>query len=186
VVEGFRREGEAIMDAYQYFRDADGNVVGRAEVGELAWDSRRGHHHWHFLQFASFTLQDAANEEVVRSKKQSFCLAPTNAIDLTVERASWGTEPADLHTSCGGETSLWVREVLQAGWADTYFQFAGGQAMNITKLPNGWYFARIDVNPLGALFETTTANNTESRLIHLGGRPGARTVLVSPWHGIEF
>jgi hypothetical protein len=186
VVEGFRRSGEAVMDAYQYFRDADGNAVGRAPVGELGWDARRGHHHWHFLQFATFTLTDAEDNELVRSKKQSFCLAPTNAIDLTVERASWGTEPADLHTACGGETSLWIREVLQAGWADTYFQFRGGQSFNITNLPNGWYSARIDVNPLGALYETTTANNTESRLIYLGGRPGNRTVLASPWHGIEF
>jgi Lysyl oxidase len=186
VVEGFRRSGEAVMDAYQYFRDADGNVVGRAEVGDMAWDTRRTHHHWHFQQFASFTLRDAVDLEVVRSHKQSFCLAPTNAIDLTVERASWETEGTDVHTACGGETALWIREVLQAGWADTYYQGTPGQSFNITNLPNGWYYARIDVNPLGALYEVTTANNAESRLLHLGGRPGARTVLVSPWHGIDL
>jgi hypothetical protein len=70
VVEGFRRSGESVMDAYQYFRDADGNVVGRAPVGEMAWDSRHGHHHWHFLQFASFTLRDAAQMELVRSDER--------------------------------------------------------------------------------------------------------------------
>jgi hypothetical protein len=186
VIEGFRRFGEATMDAYQYFRDADGNAVGRAPVGELAWDNRRGHHHWHFLQFASFTLQDAAQMEVVRSKKQSFCLAPTNAIDLTVERAVWNPYDSGVHTQCGSEDALWVREALQAGWADTYFQSVAGQAFNITKLPNGWYYARLEVNPLGALYETTTANNVESRLIYLGGRPGRRTVLASPWHGIQY
>jgi Lysyl oxidase len=186
VVEGFRRSGEARMDAFQYFRDADGNVVGRAEVGEFAWDPRKSHRHWHFLQFASFTLRDATDQEVVRSRKQSFCLAPTNAIDLTVERASWSTEATDVHTACGGETALWIREVLQAGWADTYFQGVPGQALNITNLPNGWYYARIDVNPLGALYEVTTANNQESRLLHLGGKPGNRTVLVSPWHGQDI
>jgi hypothetical protein len=186
VVEGFRRPGEAVMDAYQYFRDEDGNVVGRAPVGEFAWDIRRTHRHWHFQQFASFTLRDASDLEVVRSKKQSFCLAPTNAIDLSVERASWTTEATDVHTACGGETALWIREVLQAGWADTYFQGVPGQALNITGLPNGWYYARVDVNPLGALYEVTTANNAESRLIYLGGRPGRRTVLVSPWHGMDI
>jgi hypothetical protein len=185
VIEGFRQSGEARMDAYQYFRDADGAVVGRAAVGKLAWDDRRGHHHWHLLQFASFTLRDASNLEVVRSKKQSFCLAPTNAIDLTVDRASWGTEGMDIHTACGGETALWIREVLQTGWADTYFQ-SGRQGFNITNVPNGWYYARMDVNPLGTLYETTTANNAESRLIYLGGRPGNRRVLVSPWHGMEI
>ena len=186
VVEGFRRSGEAVMDAYQYFRDESGNVVGRAPVGEFAWDTRRTHRHWHFQQFASFTLRDATDMEVVRSKKQSFCLAPTNAIDLSVERASWTTEATDVHTACGGESALWIREVLQVGWADTYFQGVPGQALEITGLPNGWYYARIDVNPLGALYEVTTANNAESRLVYLGGRPGRRTVLVSPWHGMDI
>jgi Lysyl oxidase len=186
VIEGFRQSGETVMDAYQYFRDADGNVVGRAQVGEMAWDDRRGHHHWHFLQFAQFTLRDAAQGEVVRSRKQAFCLAPTNAIDLTVERAAYDPYESGIGTQCGyGESALWVREVLQTGWADSYYQVAG-QAFNITNLPNGWYYARMDVNPLGALYETTTANNSESRLLYLGGRPGQRTVRVTPWHGVEF
>ena len=61
-----------------------------------------------------------------------------------------------------------------------------GQSFNITNLPNGWYYARLEVNPLGALYETTTTNNAESRLLYLGGRPGRRTVLVTPWHGVEY
>jgi Lysyl oxidase len=186
VVEGFRRSGEAVMDAYQYFRDEEGKVVGRAPVGDFAWDTRRTHQHWHFQQFASFTLRDATNTEVIRSKKQSFCLAPTNAIDLSVERASWTTEATDVHTACGGESALWIREVLQVGWADTYYQGVPGQALEITDLPNGWYYARIDVNPLRALYEVTTDNNVESRRIYLGGRPGHRTVRARPWHGMDI
>jgi hypothetical protein len=185
VIEGFRRPDETVMDAYQYFRDANGNVVGRAEVGTMAYDARRGHDHWHLRQFAEFSLRDAT-QQVARSKKQAFCLAPTNAIDLTVERAMWNPYEGGVHTACGSAGALWVREVLQTGWADTYFQGIPGQSFNITTLPNGWYYARIDVNPLGALYETTTANNSDSRLLYLGGRPGRRTVLVTPWHGIEY
>ena len=124
--------------------------------------------------------------EIVRSRKQGFCLAPTNAIDLIVERAVWNPWDNGVGTSCGREGALWVREVLQTGWADTYFQGIPGQSFNITTLPNGWYYARLEVNPLGALYETTTANNVESRLIHLGGRPGPRTVLATPWHGLDY
>ena len=40
------------------------------------------------------------------------------------------------------------------------------------------------MNPLGLLKETTTANNIEDRSIVLGGRKGARSVIVQPWHGI--
>jgi hypothetical protein len=87
-------------------------------------------------------------------------------------------------TSCGSSAALWVREVLQTGWGDTYFQGVPGQSFDITSLPNGWYYARMEVNPLGALHETTRANNVESRLLFVGGRPGRRTALVTPWNGI--
>ena len=184
VVEGFRRPGEELMDAYQYFRDAEGTVVGRAPVGDMRYHPHPAHDHWHFLQFARFTLRNASDMEVVRSRKQAYCLAPTDAIDLTVERASWGPG-ADLSTECGGRSALWVREVLETGWGDTYFQFMPGQSFNITNLRNGWYYVRVHVNPLGSLYETDMTNNIESRLLHLGGRPGARKVLVAPWHGID-
>ena len=45
---------------------------------------------------------------------------------------------------------------------------------------NHWHFLQF------ASFTPHDAqNNVESRLIHLGGRPRARTVIVTPWHGIE-
>jgi hypothetical protein len=185
VVEGFRRPGEEAMDAYQYFRDAEGNVVGRAQVGAMRFHAHPMHNHWHFLQFASFSLHDAANLRVVRSRKQAFCLAPTDAIDITVERAHFTPWEDGLGTSCGPRDALWVREVLQTGWGDTYFQGVPGQSFDITALPNGWYQARIQVNPLGALHEADLSNNVESRLLYLGGRRGARSALVTPWHGID-
>lgn len=184
VVEGFRRPDEAVMDAYQYFRDEDGTVVGRAQVGTMRFHAHPRHNHWHFLQFAAFTLHDAGDRTTVRSRKQAFCLAPTDPIDLTVERASFSPWEG-VSTTCGSSGSLWVREVLQTGWADTYFQGVPGQSFDITSLPNGWYYAKMEVNPLGALHEATQANNVESRLLFLGGRPGRRTVLAAPWNGID-
>jgi Lysyl oxidase len=117
VVEGFRRPGESVMDAYQYFRDEDGDVVGRAAVGEMAFHSHPEHNQ------------------------------------------------GSLSTNCGSPSALWVREVLQTGWADTYFQGIPGQSFDITTVPNGWYYARLEVNPFGALHEVTRANNVESRLV---------------------
>ena len=185
VVEGFRREGEALMDAFQYFYDADGAVVGRAAVGAMEYDTRRGHRHWHFLQFARFSLLDAGSNEVVRSTKQAFCLYPTDPIDLTLPGAVWNPWNVRLTTQCGGESALWVREVLDAGWADTYYQWVPGQSLNVTGVPNGWYRIRIEVNPAGVLHERSTANNVEDRLVYLYGRPGDRHVASAPWHGID-
>lgn len=185
VVEGFRRRGEDLMDAYQYFYDADGNAVGRASVGEMDYDDRRGHQHWHFLQFARFSLVDAESNAVVRSNKQAFCLVPTDAIDLTVPRAAWTAWGGDLTTMCGGPSALWIREVLPAGWADTYYQSAPGQSLNITNVPNGWYRVRMEVNPDGRLYERTSVNNVEDRLVLLRGKRGDRRVSAQPWHGIS-
>jgi hypothetical protein len=182
VVEGFRRPEEDTMDAYQYFFDADGNPVGRAPAGTMEFHSGRGHMHWHFLQFVSYRLLDPVGEKVVRSKKQSFCLAPTDAVDLNVPRAEWSTE---WGSACGGPDAIWIRETLPAGWGDTYFQSAAGQAFDITDVPNGWYQVSVKVNPLDRLYETTASNNEELRLIRLRGSPGARRVLVAPWNGIE-
>ncbi|TMJ97060.1 MAG: hypothetical protein E6G67_03500 [Actinobacteria bacterium] len=185
VVEGFRRPGTNIMDAYQYFRDAQGTVVGRASVGAFDYDVRPGHEHWHFEQFARYSLYDLVHHELVRSKKQGFCIFPTDAIDLTVPGAAWQPWSFGLFSVCGTQTSMWVREDLDVGWGDTYFQFIPGQSFNVTALPNGWYKIRIRVNPLGALYETSTTNDVQDRLVYLGGRPGARTVLAAPWHGID-
>jgi hypothetical protein len=183
VVEGFRAEGEDLMDAYQYFY-SDGEVVGRAPVGSFELDERDGHHHWHFLQFARYRVLDSDRVHVVRSHKQSFCLAPTDPIDLLAPGAMWRTD--DLgYSHCAGESSIWIRETLPAGWGDTYYQSVAGQAFDITDLPNGTYFIEVTANPLGLLYDARPGNDTRLRKIILGGEPGARTVIVPPWKGID-
>ena len=55
VVDGFRN-GQTNMDAYQYFFDGDGNQVGYQPVGHMEWDARPSHQHWHFEDFARYSL----------------------------------------------------------------------------------------------------------------------------------
>lgn len=183
VVEGFRRPDEEVMDAYQYFYDRD-ELLARAPVGTLEFDRRDGHRHWHFLQFAAYRMIDADDNEVVRSAKQSFCLTPTDVIDLTVEHAALRESPTELDSACGRQDALWIREVLPLGWGDTYNQVAG-QAFDITDLPNGRYFVEVEANPLTVLYEENMSNNSVLRAAILGGRPGARTVTTFPWNGLN-
>lgn len=182
LVEGFRREDEDIMDAYQYFLDGE-EVLGRTKVGLMEFHDSRGHNHWHFLQFARYSLWDASLEQQVVAKKQAFCLAPTDAIDLTVPGAEWKPGSTGLGTSCGGPSAVWIRETLQAGWGDTYYQVSG-QSLDVTHVPNGLYYIAVEANPAGLLHESDMSNNVELRKIRLGGTPGNRTVDVKPWHGI--
>lgn len=184
VVEGFRRSETDVMDAYQYFYQ-DGEPVGRSSVGTLEYDPRRGHHHWHFLQFAKYSLTREDQSEIVKSKKESFCLAPTDAIDLTLENAERNPWNIGLGTACGSPNSLWVRETLPLGWGDTYHQGIPGQSFNITTLPNGRYFIAVEANPGALLHEQDLGNNIEYREVRLRGKPGARRVVVPPWNGID-
>lgn len=182
VVEGFRGVDEEFMDAFQYFH-LDGEPVGRAPIGQMEF--HRAHSHWHFEQFTQYSMLDASSGEIALSGKQSWCLANTDAIDLAVPNANWNAFSGDLFTMCGGPGALWIREILDVGWGDTYSQFIVGQAFDITDLPNGEYFIRVRVNPTGSIFEVTTANNVEDRLIELHGQPGDRGAFVPPWHGLD-
>ncbi|MFN2587571.1 MAG: lysyl oxidase family protein [Actinomycetota bacterium] len=171
------------MDAFQYFYE-DGEVVGKAPVGELEFDARDEHDHWHFKQFAAYSLLDADGDEVLDSRKEAFCLASTDAIDLTLPGVD--LNPAmGLSTACGSRTSIWVREILPLGWGDTYFQGLPGQSFDVTGLPNGKYFIRVEANPGGLLHEQSHANNVELREIRLRGPAGDRRVVVPPWNGID-
>jgi lysyl oxidase len=183
VVEGFRRPNSDTMDAYQYFYK-DGEVVGRSATGTLEYDRRRGHQHWHFQQFVAYRLLSADQSEAVKSRKEAFCLAATDPIDLSLPGADWNAETG-LTTACGTSNSIWVRETLPIGWGDTYFRGLPGQSFNITDLPNGTYYIEVHANPLGLLHEQDTANNIQLREVILKGKPGNRSVEVPPWHGID-
>ena len=179
VVEGFRRPGTDVMDAFQYLYD-NGKRVGRHDAGTLEYDRRDGHGHWHFTDFARYRLVDADREAVVRSGKEAFCLAPTDAIDLTLPTAHWRPGSTGLATACGVEDSIWIREVLDVGWGDTYVQSVPGQSFDITDVDNGTYLIEVKTNPDGDLRERRRDNNVSYTKVVLGGTLGARTVEVQP------
>ncbi|MEV6167925.1 lysyl oxidase family protein [Streptomyces sp. NPDC051954] len=180
VVDGFRSPGKDLMDAYQYFYDADGKQVGHTPTGTMEWDPRVGHEHWHFTDFASYRLLSEDQTKEVRSGKEAFCLANTDAVDYTVKNANWHPYNTDLSTACGQQNSISVREVLDVGSGDTYTQYRPGQSFDVTGLPNGTYYIQVIANPEKRLQETNTNNNVALRKVVLGGEPGARTVTVPP------
>jgi hypothetical protein len=185
VVDGFRRPGTMLMDAYQYFFDTSGRQVGWAPTGTLEFDTRDGHEHWHFTDFARYRLLKANMQQAVRSQKEAFCIAPTDGIDLTVRGANWKPFITDLHTACGTASAIAIRETLDTGWGDTYTQFLPGQSFDITSLPNGTYYIEVVANPDHRLFEGTTSNNVSLRKVVLDGTRGNRTVTVPPYEDID-
>jgi hypothetical protein len=177
VVEGFRRPGRDLMDAYQYLFE-DGTRIARYDAGTLEYDRRDGHGHWHFTDFARYRLVNAERDAVVRSGKEAFCLAPTDAVDLTIPTANWRPGSTGLSTACGTADSIWIREILDVGWGDTYIQSVPGQSFDITDVTNGTYLVEVATNPDRDLRESRLDNNVAYTKVVLGGRPGARTVKV--------
>jgi hypothetical protein len=174
-IEGFRHDHRPTMQARQYIEHPDGRATS-TKIGTFEFDTRPGHDHWHLEDVARYTLLDAAGRKVVRSHKQSFCLAPTDPVNLTRRGADWVPDSVGLESSCPTDQSLWLREALPVGWGDTYVQAAGGQSFNITNSPNGTYLVRVTVNPNGIIHEITRSNDSSYLKITLGGTPGARTV----------
>lgn len=184
VVEGFRDPASPTMNAFQYFYE-NGEPVNKLPAGTLAYDNRDGHQHWHFKDFAAYSLLDSSMVKVVDSGKEAFCLAPTDAIDITVTGAEWRPWFTDLSSACGDESALWIREVLATGWGDTYAQYRPGQSFEITDLPNGTYYIRVLANPDNVLLEGSSANNEALRMVKIHGKPDQRWVEVPPYGLID-
>jgi hypothetical protein len=177
VVDGFRKpKNEKVMDAYQYFFDSAGRQTGYAPAGTMKWDAREGHTHWHFTDFATYRLLDKHKKLVLRSQKEAFCLANTDAVDYTVPHANWRPENTDLESSCGEQSSIGVREVLDTGSGDTYEQDLPGQSFDLRGLKNGTYYIQIKANPDQRLHETTRDNNTSYRKVTISGLRSHRKV----------
>jgi Lysyl oxidase len=183
-VEGFRANGSPTMKAFQYFF-RNGHVIGRTRAGTMGFDTRNGHNHWHFEQFARYSLLDSAKSVALRSHKQGFCIAPTDGVNLLLPHAVWQPQFFGFGGACGSPTALWVQEQLPVGWGDTYFQSVAGQAFNITHVPNGTYYIEVVANPKKLLHETNVGNDVSLRKVILGGTRGHRTVRVPAFHGID-
>ena len=180
VVDGFRHTGADYMDAYQYVFDAAGNQVGSAPAGTMQWDARKGHQHWHFEDFATYRLLDSTRTKAIVSGKEAFCLAPTDPIDTTLPGANLRPATTDLSTACGGKGALSIRETLDAGHGDTYYQGLPGQSFDVTNVPNGTYYIQVLANPEGKLIESTHGNNSSVRKVFIGGTPGGKRTLKVP------
>jgi hypothetical protein len=177
VIDGYRDEGEDHMTAYQFFFDENGAETGHQEVGEMHFHGAN-HQHWHFEDFARYRLLKPDMTLAVPSRKQSWCLANTDSVDLTVPGAEWKPYNTDLSSACGGPSALALREVLLSGSGDTYAQYRAGQAFSVGDLPNGKYIVSVEANPNGNLVESDYTNNVALRTIWLRGQGTERRVVV--------
>src|SRR5215475_8983781 len=118
-------------------------VLGNPATNSLFyWASCHGH--YHFEQFADYTLLDTNGNVVASGHKVGFCLEDVRAWSPTANPAT--------RYNCNSQG-------IQAGWADVYAAGLPCQYIDITGLDPGNYTLRMVVNPAGLIAEATTNNN---------------------------
>ena len=181
VVIGRRPAGDRgrTMPAYQVLHGKE------RRAGNLVYDVRDGHLHWHFDGLARYRLLDAGGRAVQASDKIGFCFGSTDAIDLARPAARWNPPFATDGCASGRPGARTVHMSVQVGWGDQYDQTLPGQTLDVSDLPNGRYGLEIAVDPRRRLVQASRANDRVVRPLVLGGRPGARTVTVPAWKGVD-
>lgn len=118
-------------------------VIGNPATNSLfEWASCHGH--YHFEQFADYTLLDTNGDVVAAGHKVGFCLEDVRAWSPTANPTT--------RYNCGNQG-------IQSGWADVYAAGLPCQYIDITGLDPGNYTLRMVVNPAGLIAESTTNNN---------------------------
>ncbi|MDO8430708.1 MAG: endolytic transglycosylase MltG [Candidatus Taylorbacteria bacterium] len=143
--------GDVERNVLQRIYQLDGNYTERLS-GKFLWHSP--HLHYHFQDFAIYTLEsldrnDLPNTEK-RSQKSTFCVRDSEPIDLSHP----GATKSASYTICGKE-----RQGISPGWADSYYYTYVDQKFDVTDMPKGSYLLKIIINPLDRFEEMTKDNN---------------------------
>ena len=123
---------------------------------------------------------------VVRSQKDGFCLAPDRRRSTSSSTARCGTptRSASPARAATRRRSGRARRCRRGGATPTCRRSPASRSTS-PNLPNGTYYVSIEANPLGAIYEVRTGNDTSLRKVILGGTPAKRTVRVPAWNGID-
>jgi hypothetical protein len=141
-------------------------INGIHQVSQRIYDSRGGsqdhvvgqfvhvpgHDHFHFEDYALYTLQKVGATGVAQGSKTSFCLLDNIKVNTGLTRAP----KKPVYTSCGI-----LVQGISVGWGDIYGNALVGQSLPFTG-PDGDYLLKIQIDPQERLDETndTIDDNT--------------------------
>ena len=123
-------------------------------VGDFVWHPT--HDHWHFDEFTLYelwtlTADNRQGQVVASSDKLSYCVMDTDVVDPDHPHVSL----RQGYSGCGQRL-----QGLSVGWGDTYKSTIDGQALDLTRLPDGFYALISTVNPNAVILEEDYSNNS--------------------------
>jgi hypothetical protein len=105
------------------------------------------HGHYHFNGFAEYALVDEDGTVIVPGRKQAYCMEDTQQVLQGPNVA------CNKAYDCSNQG-------IQAGWSDLYGNALDCQWLDVTDVPPGDYFLRVDLNPNLAFEEISVTNNS--------------------------
>ena len=107
------------------------------------------HDHWHFDNFARYSLYDeGTGRRVGGSRKVSFCVIdtgnPFDELDGSPEEPWYPQDPENPKLPNCSSTSI---DGLSIGWEDTYGASLPGQGIKVTNLRRGAYCLVLEADP---------------------------------------
>jgi hypothetical protein len=141
---------------YQRIYNDDGSYADRL-AGSFEW--HQGHNHFHFDDYALYTLQPIKGKSRRTSAKTSFCIMDTELFDGTLP----GAPSEAAYSQCGN-----FFQGMSVGWSDTYGSNLPGQEIPLRKLKDGDYRLYVEIDPKDRLVETNEDDNISCVLLRIG------------------
>ena len=121
-------------------------VVGDPADSPEDFEFARCHGHYHYKDFATYTLSAPGGEGVAFGRKQAFCL-------MDIEEYSQSAPPGGGQFDCGNQG-------ISQGWQDIYESYLDCQWIDVTGIGPGDYELTVTVNADHKIAEAGPAPNT--------------------------
>lgn len=168
-LEGIDVEGEANTQLVRQRIEWSDGKIEFLDAGIFAFHET--HLHIHFEDWVGYRLRevlpenddnDGVGDVVASSEKVSFCI-----LDGVLFRPDLPNADFTPHfPSCGKSI-----QGLSVGWVDVYNRQLPGQNIDITDLPDGFYWLEAEVDPEGNILESNEDNNVTRIQITIGNPP---------------
>jgi hypothetical protein len=149
------------------FERADDEEYDEVEAGCSRYHP--AHDHWHFDNFARYTLlREKTGNVVGNARKVSFCVLDTGrpypGLPGSPDEGYYPQDPGAEYPTCS-QTSV---DGLSIGWEDTYGASLPGQGIKVSGLRRGFYCLVLETDPPGpglpdgVLAESDETNNART------------------------
>jgi len=147
--------GDGVYDA-----ESDTETVSHDGVCALFHPT---HEHWHIDGSARYSLLDLAGDEVVGTRKVSFCLRDSQR--LRSPRGVHGPDE-ESYLSCARDQP----QGISPGWGDLYDRELDGQALALPQgMPDDRYCLRMTADPFDQFRESEERNNASLTALRITG-----------------